>query len=78
MTETTRLERSKSIGRRAARRESFRAYWRENGGSYYERWPHSTRRARRSLAWATWQAEENERDNEKWSITDGASWFQFS
>ena len=62
MTETTRLERSKAIGRRAARRDSFRAYWRENGGSYYERWPHSTRRARRSLAWATWQAEENERD----------------
>ena len=69
MTETTRLERSKAIGRRAARRESFRAYWRENGGSYYERWPHSpsaaldaSRRIRRSLAWATWQAEENERD----------------
>ena len=57
MTETTRLERSKHIGRRAARRESFRAYWRENGGSYDERWPHSSRRTRRSLARGAWRVE---------------------
>jgi len=57
MTEMTRLERSKHIGRRAARRESFRAYWRENGGSYLECWPHSSRRTRRALARAAWRAE---------------------
>ena len=64
MTETTRLERSKhtrpgphGVGKRAARRDSFRSYWRENGASYYGRWPHSSRRTRRSLARAAWRAE---------------------
>lgn len=45
------------IGQRAARRDSFRVYWREHGAAYLEVWPHWTRRQRRRRALEFWREQ---------------------
>lgn len=54
-----RRKRNKHIGRRAARRMSFRAYWREHGASYLENWPSLTRRERRRVALIRWRLDRH-------------------
>ena len=56
-----RRERSKSIGKRAARRDSFRAYWREHGAEYLAAWPWFKRQARRRRALEMWHEEKRGR-----------------